>query len=239
MHLLLAEGASGAKPGFDLILSLPSQDYCFDYASSSEMISPLLPGKDILVLCQYLDDMSGQQALAQLRFVGISVPVIFLTNSADHADRAHMLRLGADDAVSLPVHKDELAARIFAVLQRPREVFLPRTSGSGSILLDLNWKAAFVVRGGHKIRIPLAPQEFDLLRLLVEQKEKVVTRDVILDELYGDKKEPEMKIIDVMISHIRKKLKSALNWDPIDTSWGRGYRLLEEPETGQIVDKVA
>lgn len=255
MKLLLAESGHGSTPGFTLALSIASSEHLIDFASTSEEMIGASYHRDVILLCQRLDDMSGLKALANLRAAGLKTFVIFLCDSQDPQERALALNAGADDAVSLPrllngvsirYFAEEITARAFAVMHRPREEFLSKTLEVGDVRLDLNLGMAFFARGGRKVNLHVTSQEFEMLRILAERKGTVVTREMFLDELYGKpgerpgaKKEPEMKIIDVLICKLREKIKSGLNWDPIDTSWGRGYRLLEAPEPGQMVDKVA
>jgi two-component system cell cycle response regulator CtrA len=239
MHLLLAESGYGKTPGFRLALSIASNKYLIDSVSLGDTLCARAAQSELVILGSKLDDVSGIQALAQLRHVGITTPVIFLCDSDSPQERARALRAGADDALTPPIHPDEFEARIFAVVHRPREEFLPKTLEAGPVVLDLKLKNAFLVRGGRKIKLHVTGYEFKVLRLLAQQ-DTVVTREMLLDELYGGgDKEPQMKIIDVFICKLRAKLAGALNWDPIDTSWGRGYRLLKEPMPGEFVDKVA
>jgi two-component system cell cycle response regulator CtrA len=240
MHLLLAESGYGKMPGFKLALSIASNKYLIDSVSLSDTLCARAAQSELVILGSKLDDVSGIQALAQLRHVGITTPVIFLCDSNSPQERARALRDGADDALTPPMHPHEFEARIFAVVHRPREEFLPKTLQAGPVVLDLKLKNAFLVRGSRKIKLHVTGQEFKVLQLLVQRQDTVVTREMLLDELYGGgDKEPQMKIIDVFICTLRAKLAGALNWDPIDTSWGRGYRLLKEPMPGEVVDKVA
>ena len=133
------------------------------------------------------------------------------------------LGFGADDYMTKPFHKDELVARIHAVVRRSKghaqSVIL-----TGELLVNLDTKTVEV--GGQ--RVHLTGKEYQMLELLSLRKGTTLTKEMFLNHLYGGMDEPELKIIDVFICKLRKKLATAAGGKNfIETVWGRGYVLRE------------
>lgn len=133
---------------------------------------------------------------------------------------------GADDVVSKPVDPQELVARIHAVVRRAKGFAQPHLT-VGDLTLNLGLHEATVAG----TPIHLTGKEYAILELLVLRKGMVVTKEAFLNHLYGGMDEPELKIIDVFICKLRKKLSLACGGDNyIETVWGRGYVLRESEE---------
>jgi two-component system, cell cycle response regulator CtrA len=160
----------------------------------------------------------------------IRTPVIILTASSDVETKVKALTAGADDFISKPFHKAELAARINAVVRRSRghSESIIRT---GNIALNLDTRTAEVCGAP----VHLTPSEYKVLELLSLRKNSVLTKEMCLNHLYNGLKEPEVKIIDVFICKLRKKLAAAAEGDnQIETVWGGGYMLRDTPEVRKI-----
>ena len=176
---------------------------------------------DLILLDVMMPTMSGWDVCRELRRRGIDVPVIMLTARAEEADRVLGLELGADDYVTKPFGLRELMARIRAVLRRPgpRQKF--EEFAFGDVRIRLRGRQVF--RGGKEVR--LTRKEFDLLRYLVEHRDEVITRDRLLDEVWGYEQFPTTRTVDTHILRLRQKFEE----DPerpafILTVHGQGYR---------------
>lgn len=175
----------------------------------------------VMILDLGLPDMSGDEVLSNLRAKNEDLPVLILSGEADVEARLSCLRAGADDYLTKPFNMDELVARLQALLRRANGHANNRLQ-LGDITLDLT---ARDVRVGDN-RVELTSKEYQMLELLCLRKVSVVSKESFLDHLYGGMDEPEMKIIDVFICKLRKKIESAGASHPfIETVWGRGYRV--------------
>jgi two-component system cell cycle response regulator CtrA len=184
----------------------------------------------IVVLDLQLPDMSGFDVLKALRVAKMRTPVLILSGNAIVEDKVKALRLGADDYMTKPFQKDELVARIQALVRRSKghSVSLVTT---GRLTLDLDRKIVEV----DGAPIHLTEKEYQMLELLSLRKGMTLSKETFLNHLYGDKDEPEMKIIDVFICKLRKKLDTATDGvDYIETIWGRGYALRDPEASGAI-----
>jgi two-component system cell cycle response regulator CtrA len=185
---------------------------------------------DVLLLDLELADMTGLDVLRALRAKKVRTPVIILTAAADVETKVKALSGGADDFITKPFHKAELAARINAVVRRSRghSESIIRT---GAIALNLDTRSAEV----SGVPVHLTPSEYKVLELLSLRKNSVLTKEMCLNHLYNGLREPEVKIIDVFICKLRKKLAAAAQGDnQIETVWGGGYMLRDTPEVRQV-----
>ncbi|MGH7395420.1 MAG: response regulator transcription factor, partial [Candidatus Methylomirabilales bacterium] len=158
---------------------------------------------DLILLDVMMPGMSGWDLCRELRQRGLDVPVIMLTARGEEVDRVLGLELGADDYVTKPFSLRELMARIRAVLRRPgpRQKF--EEFAFGTVRVHLRARQAF--KGGREVR--LTRKEFDLLRYLVEHRGEVVTRDRLLDEVWGYEQFPTTRTVDTHILRLRQKFE--------------------------------
>jgi DNA-binding response OmpR family regulator len=180
---------------------------------------------DLILLDVMMPGMSGWDLCRELRQRGLDVPVIMLTARGEEVDRVLGLELGADDYVTKPFSLRELMARIRAVLRRPgpRQKF--EEFAFGSVRVHLRARQAF--KEGREVR--LTRKEFDLLRYLVEHPGEVITRDRLLDEVWGYERFPTTRTVDTHVLRLRQKFED----DPerpahILTAHGQGYRFVVE-----------
>jgi len=181
----------------------------------------LREGPDLILLDIMMPRMSGWEVLRALRQKGVDVPVIMLTARGEEMDRVLGLELGADDYVTKPFSLRELLARVRAVLRRPGPRQKVEAYAFGDVRLHLRGRQAF--RAGREVR--LTRKEFDLLRYLVEHRGEVLTRDRLLDEVWGYERFPTTRTVDTHILRLRQKFEP----DPerpvyILTVHGQGYR---------------
>ncbi|WP_018132170.1 response regulator transcription factor [Effusibacillus pohliae] len=180
---------------------------------------------DLVILDLMLPGLGGMEVCQQLRKDGISIPIIMLTARDDEVDRILGLEMGADDYVTKPFSPRELVARVKAVLRRSAD----EPGGGdgiihcGEITIDAN-KYEVRLRGE---RIDLTPREFELLHYLAKNMDRVLSRDHLLDKVWGYEFVGDTRIVDVHISHLREKLeKEPKNPEYIKTVRGVGYKLV-------------
>lgn len=174
---------------------------------------------DLLILDLNLPHQDGFQVLKQLRGQGEQVPIIILTARDDIEDKVAGLEEGADDYVTKPFRFAELLARVRARLrhQTLSPVKEERVLTAGDILLDLYTRQAQVA----DCPIKLSAKEFQLLETLMRHPEQVMSREQLLDRVWGYDYDPGSNIVDVYVGYLRKKLGG----DRIETVRGMGYRL--------------
>ena len=179
---------------------------------------------DLILLDMNLPDMSGLDVLRNLRVGRIETPVMILSGSSEIDTKVKTFTGGADDYMTKPFHKDELVARIHAVVRRSQG-HAQSVIKTGDITVNLDAKTV-EVRGS---RVHLTGKEYQMLELLSLRKGTTLTKEMFLNHLYGGRDEPEVKIIDVFICKLRKKLNLLAKDDYIETVWGRGY-MLRDPQ---------
>ena len=187
---------------------------------------------DAILLDLMLPKVSGLDVCRTIRAKS-DIPIIIVSAKSEEVDMVLMLELGADDYVTKPYRLRELVARIRAVLRR-RETYTPSEEPSteimefGPILLDIDSRRCYV--SGEEIK--LRKKEFALLRNLLENPGRVMTREVLIDRVWGDDYVGDTKTLDVHI----KRLRTLIEFDPknpihITTIRGVGYRFeLTKPE---------
>jgi DNA-binding response OmpR family regulator len=179
--------------------------------------------QDLLVLDWVLPSLSGLEICQQLRARGITTPIIILSGKKkEEIDKVLGLELGADDYLVKPFSTKELIARIKAVLRRTKpEVTEVEEYSFGDVSIDFKKQIAF--KG--KKEIHLTAKEYNLLKLLISHEEDVVSRETILNEVWGYDKFPTTRTVDTFIHNLRKKIED----DPshpahlITTPWA-GYK---------------
>ena len=179
---------------------------------------------DIILLDLNLPDMSGFEVLRSLRVSKVKTPILILSGLAGVEDKIKGLGCGADDYMTKPFQKDELVARIHAIVRRSKG-HAQSVIETGDLVVDLDTQSVKI--DGE--RVHLTGKEYQMLELLSLRKGTAVTKEMFLNHLYGGMDEPEIKIIDVFICKLRKRLANASGGrDYIETIWGRGY-VLRQP----------
>ena len=180
---------------------------------------------DLVVLDLMLPGADGYEVTRRLR--GESrMPIIMLTARDDPVDRVVGLELGADDYVTKPFNPRELVARVRAVLRRAEgggangggAAQAPATLVLETLRVDVGGREAFVADA----QVPLTPKEFDLLVTLLENRGLVMTREQLLEQVWGYTFLGDSRTIDVHVRQLRRKLGDAC---PIQTVWGTGYKV--------------
>ncbi len=176
---------------------------------------------DIILLDIMLPDIDGIELLQYTRYKKINTPILVVSALGDPEDKVKALDYGADDYLSKPFHFKELVARIHALVRRTKY-----NNQLGDTILEcddlsLDVERHFVKRGNTEIKLTL--QEFKLLQLLMENKNKVLPRTQILDTVWGINYDPSTNVVDVYISYLRNKVDSNFENKLIQTVKGRGY----------------
>ena len=224
MRVLLIEDDSATAQSIELMLKSEGFNvYTTDLGEEGLDLGKVYD-YDMILLDLNLPDMSGLDVLRGLRAAKINTPIIILTGTALVEMKVKCLRGGADDYMTKPFHKDELVARIHAVVRRSKgHANSVITTQNIVVLLDEKRVEA------NGIRVHLTGKEYQMMELLALRKGSTLTKEIFLNHLYGGMDEPELKIVDVFICKLRKKLAAVNNGDHcIETVWGRGY-VLREP----------
>jgi two-component system, cell cycle response regulator CtrA len=180
---------------------------------------------DIILLDLNLPDMHGYDVLKKLRLSKVNTPILILSGLGDMEDKVRGLGFGADDYMTKPFHKEELVARIHAIVRRSKG-HSQSIIKTGKLAVNLDTKTVEV----SSQMVHLTGKEYAMLELLSLRKGTTLTKEMFLNHLYGGMDEPELKIIDVFICKLRRKLAAATGDENyIETVWGRGY-VLREPD---------
>ncbi len=223
MRVLLIEDDRTMAESIELMLKDSGFNvYITEYGEEGMELGKLYD-YDVIILDLSLPDMGGSDVLRKLRTAKIETPVLILSGYTDIENKVENLSFGADDYMTKPFHRDELIARLNAVIRRSRghsdSLIL-----TGNLTINLDQRVAEI----EKKRVGLTGKEYEMIELLALRKGSTITKEMFLNHLYGGLDEPELKIIDVFICKIRKKI-AAMNTGVhyIETVWGRGYALRE------------
>jgi two-component system, cell cycle response regulator CtrA len=181
---------------------------------------------DIIILDLMLPDIDGYEVLRRLRSGRISTPILILSGLSEPDNKIKGFGIGADDYLTKPFDRRELVARIQAIVRRARG-HSESVIRTGRLVVNLDSRTAQV----DEQPLHLTGKEYAILELLSLRKGTTLTKEMFLNHLYGGMDEPEVKIIDVFICKLRKKLVAATAGENyIETVWGRGYVLRDPPE---------
>ncbi len=233
MRILLVEDDSSTAKSIELMLK--SENFVVDSTDLGE--DGLEIGKlydyDLMILDLMLPDIDGYEVLRRLRSARVTTPVMILSGLTEPDSKVKGLGFGADDYLTKPFDKAELIARIHAIVRRSKG-HSESVIRTGKLIVNLDTRTVEV----NKQPLHLTGKEYGILELLSLRKGTTLTKEMFLNHLYGGMDEPELKIIDVFICKLRKKLTAATDGENyIETVWGRGY-VLRDPE-GQDAAETA
>lgn len=234
MRILLVEDDPATARSIELMLTHASFNvYRTDLGEECVDLAKLYD-YDLILLDLDLPDMNGMEVLRQIRLSRIDTPVLILTGSDDTESKLKGFGFGADDYMTKPFHRDELIARIQAIIRRSKG-HSQAVIQTGRMIVNLDSRSVEVE--GRSVN--LTGKEYQILELLSLRKGTTLTKEMFLNHLYGGMDEPELKIIDVFICKLRKKLSEALGGDNhIETVWGRGY-VLRDPHEASASEQIA
>lgn len=229
MRILLVEDDPTTSRSIELMLTHANLNvYCTDLGEDGIDLAKLYD-YDLILLDLNLPDMSGHEVLRQLRLARIETPILILSGSDDTESKIKGFGFGADDYLTKPFHREELVARIHAIIRRSKG-HSQSVIRTGKVQVNLDAKTVDV----DGTAVHLTGKEYQMLELLSLRKGTTLTKEMFLNHLYGGMDEPELKIIDVFICKLRKKLAEATGGQNyIETVWGRGY-VLREPSAADV-----
>ena len=228
MRVLLVEDDSSTAKSIELMLH--SEGFIVDTTDLGE--DGLEIGKlydyDIILLDLMLPDIDGYEVLRRLRSARVNTPILILSGLSELDHKIKGLGFGADDYLTKPFDKRELIARIQAIVRRSKG-HSDSVIKTGRLTVNLDTRTVTV----DEKPLHLTGKEYGILELLSLRKGTTLTKEMFLNHLYGGMDEPELKIIDVFVCKLRKKLANATDGaNYIETVWGRGY-VLRDPQGGE------
>ena len=215
MRVLLVEDDPTTSKSIEMMLTHANLNvYSTDMGEEGIDLAKLYD-YDLILLDLKLLDMTGHEVLRQVRLARVDTPILILSGSDDTENKIRGFGFGADDYLTKPFHREELIARIHAIIRRSK-------GHSQSIIrtgkIDVNLDTKTVEVDGETVH--LTGKEYQMLELLSLRKGTTLTKEIFLNHLYGGMDEPELKIIDVFICKLRKKLTEATGEDNhIQTVW--------------------
>jgi two-component system cell cycle response regulator CtrA len=226
MRVLLVEDDRSTASSIELALA--SEGIICDVVGLGQEgleVGKLYDWYDLIILDLILPDIDGYEVLLRLRSAKVKIPVLILSGLSSADQKIKGLGFGADDYLTKPFNRGELIARIQAIVRRSK-------GHSESVLrfdkVTVNLDTRIVEVDSTPVH--LTSKEYAILELLAMRRGTVLTKEMFLNHLYGGIDEPELKIIDVFVCKLRKKLAEASGGtNYIETVWGRGYMLKEYP----------
>jgi two-component system cell cycle response regulator CtrA len=233
MRVLLVEDDSSTAKSIELMLK--TEGFVVDVTDLGE--DGLEIGKlydyDIIILDLMLPDIDGYEVLRRFRSSRVQTPILILSGLTELDAKIKGLGFGADDYLTKPFDKRELIARIQAIVRRSKG-HSQSVIKTGKLTVNLDSRMVEV----ESQPLHLTGKEYGILELLSLRKGTTLTKEMFLNHLYGGIDEPELKIIDVFICKLRKKLSTATRGENyIETVWGRGY-VLRDP-AGEIIEPTS
>ena len=234
MRILLVEDDPTTSRSIELMLTHAYLNVCCTDLGEEGIDLAKLYDYDLILLDLNLPDMNGHEVLRQLRLSKVDTPILILTGSDDTENKIKGFGSGADDYMTKPFHREELVARIHAIIRRSKG-HAQSIIRTGKVSVNLDAKTVDVA--GKPVH--LTGKEYQMLELLSLRKGTTLTKEMFLNHLYGGMDEPELKIIDVFICKLRKKMADATDGDNyIETVWGRGY-VLRDPDPEEYERPIA
>lgn len=231
MRVLLIEDDAAIAQSIEMFLKLESIEVTkTSYGADGLALAQATPF-DLIILDLGLPDISGREVLTKLRASAITTPLMILSGITEIQEKVRSLIAGADDYVTKPFHRDEFLARLRTLVRRCNGTE-HRTVRVGDLCIDLDSKTVDVA--GKPVR--LTGKEYEIVAFLASRRGFTLSKEMILNHVYGGMDEPELKIVDVFICKVRRKfadVSGGTNY--ITTVWGRGYMLSDAELSLQMV----
>jgi two-component system cell cycle response regulator CtrA len=226
MRILLVEDDAPTAAGIELMLKKAGLICDKTDLGEDGLEIGKLYDYDLIILDLMLPDIDGYEVLRRLRAARVHTPILILSGLAELDHKLKGLGFGADDFLTKPFDRRELLARIQAIVRRSKG---HSASEIRTGKLSVNLDSRMVTASDRPLH--LTAKEYGILELLSLRKGMTLTKEMFLNHLYGGMDEPDLKIIDVFICKLRKKLAQATGGDHyIETVWGRGYVLRDAEE---------
>jgi two-component system OmpR family response regulator len=221
LKLLYIEDNADAAADLTALLARQGNQVVWEMRGADGLRRAALEPFDAIILDRMLPDMDGLQIVSRLRESGVDAPVLMLSALGRSSNRVEGLEAGVDDYVAKPYEPDELLARVRALVRRAEG----RTHSAIIIYgqFECHVKARTALR--RNVHIPLSPKEFELFRYFMENAGEVVTRDMLLRDVWKMNFDPQTNVVDVNIGRLRRKLEQGFAGAALETIWGTGYRL--------------
>lgn len=221
VKLLYIEDNADAAADLTAFLARQGSQVVWEREGGGGLRRAALEQFDAIILDRMLPDMDGLQIVERLRESGVDAPVLMLSALGRSANRVEGLDAGVDDYVGKPYEPDELLARLKALVRRAEG----RTHSAVIIYgqFECHVKARTAFR--RNVHVPLSPKEFELFRYFMENAGEVVTRDMLLRDVWKMNFDPQTNVVDVNIGRLRRKLEQGFEKPALETIWGAGYRL--------------
>jgi len=222
MRILLVEDDPSTAKSIELVLGAEGMSVETTPLGREGIDLGRLYDYDLILLDLNLPDISGYDLLRSLRTAKVATPILILSGMSEPDKKVKGLGFGADDYLTKPFDKRELIARIQAVVRRSKG-HAQSLIQIGRLRINLNARTV----EGPEGPIHVTGKEYAVLELLALRKGTTLTKEMFLNHLYGGRDEPEIKIVDVFVCKLRKKLAKATGENLIETVWGRGYVMRE------------
>ena len=225
MRVLLIEDDKTIGQNIAMVLSKEGMVVDTSYLGEDGLEMAKLYDYDIIIVDLMLPGIDGYEVVRSLRAARNNTPVMILSGLSGSDKKVKGLGFGADDYLTKPFDRSELIARVNALVRRSKGLADP-IARTGAMEINLNSK---IVTIGGKV-LHLTSKEYALVELLGMRKGTTINKEQFLNHLYGGMDEPEMKIIDVFLCKIRRKIEKLSDGvEYIETVWGRGYILKDLP----------
>lgn len=223
MRLLLVEDEEGFAEA--LVASLKMEHYITDWAKDGEegLNLGLTNIYDAIILDIMLPKTNGLIVLRKLREQNIHTPILLLTAKSELEDKIIGLDSGADDYLTKPFHREELYARLRALTRRPAETSVPQELGYGDLYMLQGSNELYCKTSGSSL--PLNGKEYQMMEYLLRNAGQIISREQIIEKIWGYDTDAEYNNVEVYISFLRKKMTFLKTEVSIQTVRKLGYKL--------------
>lgn len=232
MRILIADDDSSVIHALNLVLS--RDQWVVETAENGQDAADLGRQEpyEAIILDVRFPDRSGIDVVREIRRSGRTTPILVISGLGEVEERIRALHAGADDFLPKPFNRQELRARLLTLIRRRHGHAAP-VLDCGRLQIDLERRDVRV--DGQDVG--LSQREYQVLRALAMRANAVVDRETLLDTLYPLEESPDIKVIDIFVHKVRKKLEAALQGESgIETRWGKGY-MLRTSDPGSLKDQ--
>lgn len=222
MRLLIVEDEEQLAEIIGRVLERERYDVDIALDGEAGLDLALTGNYDAIILDRMLPKMDGLEVLREMRNENVTTPVLILSARRELPERVEGLDVGADDYLGKPFAFDELLARVRALARRRGHEMIPSVLVAGNVRLDETARRVTV----NDTEVQLSPREFSLLEYLMRNAGHALSRDQIVEHVWGYDAEPGDKAVDLYIHYLRRKLTLAGAPSPIRTVRGQGYMVL-------------